>query len=594
MKQPILTRTRSKDHYPLKINSIKVRILFASIVIVILLCMFLSFISFHFITTTGRNALSSFGENIFSNYVKNFDMKTYLSFLNNPTPYNPSFDKCRDELKELRLMLNANFVYTIKLDEKNKEVMLVDSSEQDLFLPTGYILRDRSNPIVKKTYAKKKFIKAQHINNSWGNYYSFYFPLKDSDGNIVSLLGVDLDSKTLHDTIFSYQKFISKSMLKFFVLIFFISMILTIISLLKITSPINSIRNILNTVSDGNLTANFKHDKKSDEFSLINNLFIDMVSTIKSILTSIITTSKNIANTFDNIETKKSSIVSKIVDIDSLTFNISKSNEKIFLNTNNIKDEIIAFNAAINKMHSDLSNIKDISKGTQEICKENTENIKGFIEEMDPLVEKFEEFKESTLLLNKLSSEIKQVLKEIHEISNQTKLLSLNASIVAASAGEHGDGFTVVSREIGEFSYKTSQSISLIQDTLATIIKTIKLINIETINTSYIFKEQSIKSSMFLNNLTSINKLSSEIYSTLEDISNRSKQLTDKNEEILSTIKYINDESKSNNSILKSVSNYTGNLIELTEYFRIEFRKINRYIKNIRNSYKVFKIKKEE
>ena len=107
-------------------------------------------------------------------------------------------------------------------------------------------------------------------------------------------------------------------------------------------------------------------------------------------------------------------------------------------------------------MSNEIHNMKEISKNTQKICIENTENIQSFMTEISRLMQKFENFKTNISMLNELSIEIKQILKEIHEISNQTKLLSLNASIVAASAGEHGNGFAVVAKEIGELSYKTS------------------------------------------------------------------------------------------------------------------------------------------
>ncbi|EIA26630.1 Methyl-accepting chemotaxis protein, partial [Candidatus Arthromitus sp. SFB-3] len=268
--------------------------------------------------------------------------------------------------------------------------------------------------------------------------------------------------------------------------------------------------------------------------------------------------------------------------------------KRYFLNTNNVKNEIFSFNLLITKMTKEIFDTKEISKNTQNICINNTEKIKSFILEIEPLIGKFESFRSKTTILNELSSEIKQILKEIHDIANQTKLLSLNASIVAASAGEHGDGFAVVSQEIGELSYKSSQSVSTIQDTLATIIKTISFINTDTIATSSILKEQALKSSIFSKNLSSINEIIGKMSSSFESISERSSELSKKNDLMLSSIKYITDESKSNNYSLKSISKSTKQLSDTSEYFKIELKKINRYIKNIKNSYKVFKIKKEE
>ena len=377
-------------------------------------------------------------------------------------------------------------------------------------------------------------------------------------------------------------------------MLYSLALFILLIFIIKLSIPIRNIEIFLDKISQGNLSENFNYSSKSDEFSSIQNIFINMIENTKNILKSIISTSKQIDSTFINVETKKTDIISKISNINDLTYTISKSNEKILLNTNNVKNEIFSFNLLITKMTKEIFDTKEISKNTQNICINNTEKIKSFILEIEPLIGKFESFRSKTTILNELSSEIKQILKEIHDIANQTKLLSLNASIVAASAGEHGDGFAVVSQEIGELSYKSSQSVSTIQDTLATIIKTISFINTDTIATSSILKEQALKSSIFSKNLSSINEIIGKMSSSFESISERSSELSKKNDLMLSSIKYITDESKSNNYSLKSISKSTKQLSDTSEYFKIELKKINRYIKNIKNSYKVFKIKKEE
>jgi len=60
--------------------------------------------------------------------------------------------------------------------------------------------------------------------------------------------------------------------------------------------------------------------------------------------------------------------------------------------------------------------------------------------------------------LGKTVESIGKIVGVIDDIADQTKLLSLNASILAAQAGEHGKGFTVVAEEIGDLSENTIQS----------------------------------------------------------------------------------------------------------------------------------------
>lgn len=594
MKQSISKNNFSFKNPILKLNSIKIKILLVNLLSALALFLFFTNSSLYLVKASSNKSMETFGETLLRNYIESFNINYYIEFLKNPVTTNPNYDKCLQSITNFKNMVGALFVHIVALDNSNREIMLIDSSEGELYLPPGYVLRDKPYEIVYNTYKRGKFIRAQYTNNSWGEYLSFYYPLKNDTGKTIGVIGMDLDINSLNSIQMTTKNEIISFISRFLILLYSLALFILLIFIIKLSIPIRNIEIFLDKISQGNLSENFNYSSKSDEFSSIQNIFINMIENTKKILKSIISTSKQIDSTFINVETKKTDIISKISNINDLTYTISKSNEKILLNTNNVKNEIFSFNLLITKMTKEIFDTKEISKNTQNICINNTEKIKSFILEIEPLIGKFESFRSKTTILNELSSEIKQILKEIHDIANQTKLLSLNASIVAASAGEHGDGFAVVSQEIGELSYKSSQSVSTIQDTLATIIKTISFINTDTIATSSILKEQALKSSIFSKNLSSINEIIGKMSSSFESISERSSELSKKNDLMLSSIKYITDESKSNNYSLKSISKSTKQLSDTSEYFKIELKKINRYIKNIKNSYKVFKIKKEE
>lgn len=80
------------------------------------------------------------------------------------------------------------------------------------------------------------------------------------------------------------------------------------------------------------------------------------------------------------------------------------------------------------------------------------------------IIRKMKDIAEAAVKLGEQSREIGNVIKIIEEISENTNLLSLNAAIEAAGAGEMGRRFGVVAQEIGRLAKSSSQSTKKIRD----------------------------------------------------------------------------------------------------------------------------------
>jgi phosphate/phosphite/phosphonate ABC transporter binding protein len=87
------------------------------------------------------------------------------------------------------------------------------------------------------------------------------------------------------------------------------------------------------------------------------------------------------------------------------------------------------------------------------------ENIRSSVTKTSSVIEK----------LVSRSEEIGNILTVIDEITDQTTLLALNAAILAAQAGEHGKGFSVVANEIKDLAERTAFSTKEIDQLIKTV-----------------------------------------------------------------------------------------------------------------------------
>ena len=142
-------------------------------------------------------------------------------------------------------------------------------------------------------------------------------------------------------------------------------------------------------------------------------------------------------------------------------------------------------------------------------------NLNRYIQER---ISEVQADRESISVVINQATSLSSLIDLIKNISSQTNLLALNAAIEAARAGEVGRGFAVVADEVRKLSGETSHAVSLIQEGIGNVTKTI---------------EEQFRNKLEYSNIQQQKEVLEKFSQHLDSMGNNYQQLIKRDEEIL-------------------------------------------------------------
>lgn len=308
----------------------------------------------------------------------------------------------------------------------------------------------------------------------------------------------------------------------------------------RLMRPLVKVSTIIEEIANGDINADFGMVKETnDEIGLIIEKMKELTQSLGNIVGKIRNSSDTMsANSYELNDTSSQTLaanneISKAVEdvaegSTGMAASISKINENLLEMSNETKD----INESVNEIRNQTAAVQDSSK----IMNDKIKSMQNSSQKMDDGISAISKRIET---VNTTVDKVSNIVSVIEEISSETNLLSLNASIEAARAGDAGKGFAVVAQEIRVLSDNTNTELENIKQIISSLVEECRY----CVQASGTIVEDNAKQKEEI-------KAVLDEFSALDEQIQKTAEKADKIEELVTAMIELNDDiTKSSNSL---------------------------------------------
>lgn len=237
------------------------------------------------------------------------------------------------------------------------------------------------------------------------------------------------------------------------------------------TKPLNAVITNLQVLSNGDLTNEITAQSKITETQKL----IDSAQIIRenwgSIISDTADVSANVMKSSDELKTTAASTLSASEEIAKAVEDVAQNNTKQATLVTDITKSLGIVEQGSIDITNNIKRIEDHTDSLYRDCETMKNRINETRSSNDVLSENIGQIQSKIETTNITIQKMSDILATIEDIASQTKLLSLNASIEAARAGDSGRGFSVVADSIRTLAASTADELISIREIIESITK---------------------------------------------------------------------------------------------------------------------------